>query len=919
MSAQALDELPGGSLHSWPNEGIHSMESRMLETLNLDQHHRADLGAGPGGPSQMAAGLKEAIKSSSSSLTSFGQKIVNVADVKIGLLHGNSKEEADEPAMEPAVSLSPHREVCKTLEEISWKKLAKSATGCKRDFFAKGVDSIRVKWPGRGGGDDLVKTMQVGLTVLHYTGNKFERRCLKVDEQLRFFYVLGPPDASGKSPRQPSSARGVSPVTVPLPHVKHVFAMDHAMHICEKNGIAAAELQLDSVFAVLVDPRELTGKEKDKDYDAKLDESMPSLDMVQIFVRQSETRLSHFIQAAIDMSQGLDSSTGPHQPARVDTIGLVGDGLLELLDKGAFKIKFEISFKHVKRIRSVAILSDSISSDDLGGITKQLAGELLAVDYSRVVHVIQDAVALRRNILAQHNEIVKRGIVPFVQDWSEIDQPMSPEVNLAEPIEEASSCSRSLEDSSMSSAQRYYEDSGSRAVLECMKYMFEVEKAVQDLNKDTGETDGDIEARAAAEDAKELAPQEPPASVTSTKTPEPLRLSDAKWKCHNCGFINHASNKACQVCGTPSNGAIAPDGATDTAIAPFQMVVAPTPGSTVGAVGTEDIVVDVGTVGAVGTEDTVNANTVGAIPPVNLEAVARQEDAFPSPIPASEREAPPRNYITRVDPRRQERQQGKLVRHAQTDGECVWNSLLAGCVGLEVKGPKTHSAILSFIRSRLRRWSPPAQSPVWWQSCLLSDQEMSECQDAVLTSIHIGDGYCCGACDPLLSAYAFAFSVNIEHSYLDNVFEFEVENPRRCVRLRSSESHMEHVANVELRPNDGQDAHEAAKISTRCSRRHSKTIHETSLPDECGPYKPADNHEICMDDLIEQLNGPQISINALQRPRGQQRRHGQCTTNAALDESERTGKAGAECSTRLERRSAKRALKASLNDRHFRE
>merc|ERR1712194_254627 len=151
----------------------------------------------------------------------------------------------------------------------------------------------------------------------------------------------------------------------------------------------------------------------------------------------------------------------------------------------------------------------------------------------------------------------------------------------------------------------------------------------------------------------------------------------------------------------------------------------------------------------------------------------------------------------------------------------------------------------------------------------------------------------------------------------DRVFKFEVENPRRCVRLRSSLGHMEHVANDELRGDDGKHAHETVKASTSRSSWDAGTLHETNPRDECAPCKAADHNEIIADDPTEQLNTLQMSTNAPEPSRRQQRRRDQRSLHAMMEQSDCKGRVGAEHPTRLERRSAKRALKASLNDRQF--
>lgn len=251
---------------------------------------------------------------------------------------------------------------------------------------------------------------------------------------------------------------------------------------------------------------------------------------------------------------------------------------------------------------------------------------------------------------------------------------------------------------------------------------------------------------------------------------------------------------------------------------------------------------------------------------------------------------------TRKEMRRQQCRDDKIVRRAEAKdhrrNKCVWNSLLAGSVGLETRGFKSHERLLSFIRDRIKRWGPSfSQGNVKWQGVPLSDQEMEECKEAVLNNIQIGDGYCCGACDPLLAAFAFAFRVNVDHAYLDHEFRFEVDAPRRCVRLRSSFGHMAHVENSEMSRKDV----DVETFDGRTSRR-----------DEC--------HEQGFDDAIDKAScdAPEqkdVSASTESKRSGQRARRNKANSKS----SDLTIGIHEEGATKLERRAARRALKLTLS------
>jgi hypothetical protein len=180
---------------------------------------------------------------------------------------------------------------------------------------------------------------------------------------------------------------------------------------------------------------------------------------------------------------------------------------------------------------------------------------------------------------------------------------------------------------------------------------------------------------------------------------------------------------------------------------------------------------------------------------------------------------------------------------------------------------------------------------VKWQGVPLSDQEMGECKEAVLHNIQIGDGYCCGACDHLLVAFPFAFRVNVDHAYLDNEFQFEVDAPRRCVRLRSSLGHMAHVENCEMSRNN-------VDVETFDGR--------TSRSDEC--------HEQGFDEALDEApcDAPEqkdVSANTRRKRSGQR-----ATRNKANSKpSDLIIGIQEEGAAKLERRAARRALKLTLS------
>ena len=105
----------------------------------------------------------------------------------------------------------------------------------------------------------------------------------------------------------------------------------------------------------------------------------------------------------------------------------------------------------------------------------------------------------------------------------------------------------------------------------------------------------------------------------------------------------------------------------------------------------------------------------------------------------------------------------------------------------------SHGAMLSHMKRALTI-ELLARSAVRWNGAELRLRELYEVIAAV-NNTRLGDGYLTAACDPLLVAYGAVFRVNVLHDMGGKRFAFEVQSPRRLVRLQSSSCHMEHVSN----------------------------------------------------------------------------------------------------------------------------
>lgn len=137
-------------------------------------------------------------------------------------------------------------------------------------------------------------------------------------------------------------------------------------------------------------------------------------------------------------------------------------------------------------------------------------------------------------------------------------------------------------------------------------------------------------------------------------------------------------------------------------------------------------------------------------------------------------------------------------REAADDGNCVWTALAAGLDG--VAGvPRAHERLPGHIRALVRSVrGAAAVATVTWNDEPLSTAGVEETLAALgETRMNTRDGTPVGACDPLLTGYAAAFRVDVEHVMCGRTFCYRVPGARRTVHLSSSQGHMWHERNEE--------------------------------------------------------------------------------------------------------------------------
>ena len=124
----------------------------------------------------------------------------------------------------------------------------------------------------------------------------------------------------------------------------------------------------------------------------------------------------------------------------------------------------------------------------------------------------------------------------------------------------------------------------------------------------------------------------------------------------------------------------------------------------------------------------------------------------------------------------------------------MFHSLLEGVLDLpHVSFVPHHEALLKKIRNKLRS-SKGLWQRVQFNGVPLTKAERKEVETRV-QNIHVGDGYLCGASDPLLVAYCAVFNVDVDLEMAGHRHMYTVPKPVRVVVLRSSSHHMTHCDN----------------------------------------------------------------------------------------------------------------------------
>jgi rubrerythrin len=346
-------------------------------------------------------------------------------------------------------------------------------------------------------------------------------------------------------------------ISFPIMHIKDIFTMGQAMHICDHENIRHEQLNVDTAVVLWVeahDPHDAVegpDEEEHPDEDEIMFRVCQNVEKLHVFCVAPRTRLRQRIMECKDYIMDSKSKQGGDGQKRMDQVALVDSG--ELLHRQSFGFEFEISFRgdlSAKKketeagVRSVILQTDTCDFADMGGACEDLKDELMPSDFSRAIFALQDAIALRRGTVDLGAKFFETGLTEWVNDWSSLATPLDESLNVQDTIAEASAVYRSLETNKDHDANLYYQEASTRAVVSAVRHMLEVEKEFQILAKK--EKEGPDE-NSASED------EDWSAKKGTRDGEDAANRHHARWRCSNC---KHDANdihthKECEVCGHP--------------------------------------------------------------------------------------------------------------------------------------------------------------------------------------------------------------------------------------------------------------------------------------------------------------------------------------------------------------------------------
>lgn len=378
------------------------------------------------------------------------------------------------------------REMRQPTVQTNWSQMVEVATGCSQDYISQHGHGHWIREaPGQVKGTDLkdpVQSLKDGVPVLLFEedDHAFERRVLKADDELHFLYVLT--SMQGKQ-------GGIAPLmSVPLTHIRKVYVMDEALHICEEHGVTDSNLKLDSTIVVYYD-MEVQQLKKDD-----LETEVPPLNKLFILMAAPQQRLQRMLESCMDMEKKSQAHrTIRNNALRIDAIELINN--IYHRDTNT-NLEFNMSFRNDNSTRKLTVGGEFIKYTDiqkekfdgkqrddlvlqLGKIEHHLQTEFRVLDVARVMYVLRDAAHLRRASAFLSPVIFNATLEEFVEDKDRITKVLPTDEAFRHAWLEVDTILDELNTGKAEDEryERIYTEASARAVLACTKQLLLLEAA----------------------------------------------------------------------------------------------------------------------------------------------------------------------------------------------------------------------------------------------------------------------------------------------------------------------------------------------------------------------------------------------------------------------------------------------------------
>lgn len=417
---------------------------------------------------------------------------------------------------------------------LSYEGMQTVATGCAPDYFGSEFSSIRLVQPVKEM-NHYVSCLKSGVMVLHYAADKFDykfrRRLLKVDEQLRFLYLM---DANVTAADMSKKVdKKLILMSIPLSHVGHVFDMGDALNIFEYHHMPLhGHVELEERYAIWIDP------DSKPPIDLEHHNKVPHLSKMLIVLADRD--LSTCIYACKDFVQGTSSNNSNRR--RVDDIVLPSVDVL--MDPCAASVSFEVSFRNTQSIRPVCIEMCTSKTSNFGGVKDKLEEELFPIDVERAVFVIRDATSIRAAVL-DAGEKMKVGLADYITNWRHIGEPWpNEEDSLAEFIQRMEADRQVAMNRRALKASLLYTEASGRSIISAFTHLLELEEQFQDIFHRAEHMSEEDDA---SERTEHMSEEDEASERDYQDSTMPDDLCKGTWTCLHCGYIN-GNVKVCAIC-----------------------------------------------------------------------------------------------------------------------------------------------------------------------------------------------------------------------------------------------------------------------------------------------------------------------------------------------------------------------------------